>query len=221
MTNQPFPLPDGGTVYGVVLNTKTELARLGDSLSAAPYKAPPKAPVLYIKPRNTRNRHGGLVTVPAATPMLEVNATLAVLIGRPATRVAPELALDHVAGYTLAIDVCEPHDSYYRPAIRQRCRDGFLPVGPLVVPAAAITDPDALEIAVSVNGVPAARWSTADLVRPLATLIADVSGFMTLAAGDLLLVGLAPDPALARAGDKVTASIAGIGELTVTLEGEI
>ncbi len=221
MTNQPFPLPDGGTVYGVVLNTRKELARLGDSLSAVPYKAPPKAPVLYIKPRNTRNRHGGLVTVPTGTPSLEVNATLAVLIGKPATRVTSDIALDHVAGYTLAIDVCEPHDLYYRPAIRQRCRDGFLPVGPFVVPAAAITDPDALEITVSVNGAPAARWSTADLVRPLATLIADVTSFMTLATGDLLLVGLAPDPAQAKPGDKVTAHIDGIGELTVTLEGEI
>lgn len=221
MTNEPFPLPDGGTVYGVVLNTHAELARLGDSLSAAPYKAPPKAPVLYIKPRNTRNRHGGLVTVPASTPMLEVNATLAVLIGRPATGVSPDVALDHVAGYTLAIDVCEPHDSYYRPAIRQRCRDGFLPVGPLVVPAATITDPDALDITVSVNGVPAACWSTAGLVRPLATLIADVTSFMTLKTGDLLLVGLDPNPAQAQAGDRVTAHIAGIGELTITLEGEI
>ena len=120
-----------------------------------------------------------------------------------------------------AIDVCEPHDSYYRPAIRQRCRDGFLPIGPRVVPAAAITDPDALEITVSVNGAPAARWSTADLVRPLASLIADITAFMTLTEGDLLLVGLDPNPARAGVGDRVTARIDGIGDLTVTLEGEI
>lgn len=221
MTNEPFPLPDGGTVYGVVLNTRAELARLGEGLSAAPYNAPPRAPVLYIKPRNTLNRHGGIVRVPANVPALEVNATLAVLIGRAATRVPAGRALDHVAGYTLAIDVCEPHDSYYRPAIRQRCRDGFLPLGRQVVSAAAITDPDALEITVSVNGAPAARWSTADLLRPLPSLIADITAFMTLAEGDLLLVGLDPNPARAGAGDRVTACIDGIGDLTVTLEGEI
>lgn len=221
MTNEPFPLPHGGTVYGLVLNTRSELARLGESLSAPPYKAPPRAPVLYIKPRNTLNRDGGRVCVPAGVRALEVNATLAVLIGGTATRVPATRALHHVAGYTVAIDVCEPHDSYYRPAIRQRCRDGFLPIGPRVVPAAAITDPDALEITVSVNGAPAARWSTTDLVRPLASLIADITAFMTLTEGDLLLVGLDPNPARAGAGDRVTARIDGIGDLTVTLEGEI
>lgn len=213
-------VPVAGTVYGVVLNTKTELARLGDSLSAPPYQAPPKAPVLYIKPRNTLNRDGGTIQVPAGVPELEVNPTLAVVIGRDASRVAATDALDYVLGYTLAIDVCEPHASYYRPAIRQRCRDGFLPVGPWIVPAAAIADPDALSIGLTVNGEEAGRWSTADLARPVATLIADVTDFMTLAAGDVLLVGLDPTPARAAAGDRVTARIDAIGALSVTLQGE-
>jgi len=209
-----------GTIYGVVLNTETQRAYLGQALSQAPYKAPPQAPVLYIKTANTLNRHGGRVVVPAGIDALEVNATLAVVIGRTASRTPEPQALDHVLGYTIALDVCEPHASYYRPAIRQRCRDGFLPIGPWLLPPGDFTSPDAAEIVVEVNGVERSRWSTSDLVRSVSRLIADISDFMTLHEGDALLVGLAPRPATARVGDRVAARVEGLGRLDVTLEGE-
>lgn len=209
-----------GTVYGAVLNTETQQASLAEDLSQPPYKAPPQAPVLYIKTANTLNRHGGTVVVPVGTDRLEVNATLAVVIGRTASRTPQDQALDHVLGYTIAIDVCEPHASYYRPAIRQRCRDGFLPIGPWILPARDFTTPDAAEIVVEVNGVECSRWSTSDLARSVSRLIADTSDFMTLQEGDVLLVGLAPQPATARVGDRVSARVEGLGRLDVTLEGE-
>jgi len=209
-----------GTIYGVVLNTETQQASLGPALSQAPYKAPPQAPVLYIKTANTLNRHGGTVFVPDGINALEVNAALTVVIGRTACRTPESQALEHVLGYTIALDVCEPHTSYYRPAIRQRCRDGFLPVGPWTVPAGDFAAPDAAEIVVEVNGAERSRWSTSELVRSIPRLIADISDFMTLQEGDALLVGLAPRPATARVGDRVSAQVEGLGRLDVTLAGE-
>lgn len=215
-----FEVPISGTVYGAMLNVRQQIEDLGEALSQPPYGKPPEAPVLYIKPPNTYRPHDGDVPVPASAPILETNATLAVVIGRTASRVPAASALDHVLGYTVAIDVCIPHANLHRPAIRQRCRDGFLPIGPWITARADVADPDALEVTVRVNGEDRSRFSTADLVRPVARLIADVTDFMTLHQGDVLLVGLPPDGPQARAGDRVEAEILGVGLLSCTLVAE-
>lgn len=212
--------PVSGTVYGVILNVRAQVEQLGEALSAPPYGKPPQAPVLYIKPPNTFRPDGADVPVPPGVAALETNATLAVVIGRTASRVKESEALDHVLGYTVAIDVCVPHDSLHRPAIRQRCRDGFLPIGPWITAREAVADPDALTVTVSVNGEEKSRFSTADLVRSVPRLIADVTDFMTLSAGDVLLVGLPPDGPQAKVGDEVTAEIAGVGRLSCHLVEE-
>jgi 5-oxopent-3-ene-1,2,5-tricarboxylate decarboxylase/2-hydroxyhepta-2,4-diene-1,7-dioate isomerase len=202
-----------GNVYGVLLNHRSALAALGAAASQPPYQAPPRAPVLYIKPRNTLNGPGGVVAVPADAPELEVGATLGVVVGRTACRVAAGEALEHVAGYTIVNDVSVPHASFYRPSIRLKARDGFCCIGPVVVARARITDPDALDIRVYVDGQLAQSGSTRDLVRPVCQLIADVTEFMTLAAGDVLLVGVPPGAPRVRAGQGVAIEIEGIGRL--------
>ena len=205
-----------GTVYGAILNVRQHIAALGGALELPPYGKPPRAPVLYIKPPNTYGADGAQVAVPPGVDALETNATLAVVIGRTASRVSEYRALDHVAGYAVAIDVCIPHTNLHRPAIRQRCRDGFLPMGE-VAPCA---DPDALTVVVRVNGKEASRFSTSDLIRPVARLIAEVTDFMTLFEGDVLLVGLPPDGPQAKVGDRVEAEIAGVGTVSCSLVAE-
>jgi 5-oxopent-3-ene-1,2,5-tricarboxylate decarboxylase/2-hydroxyhepta-2,4-diene-1,7-dioate isomerase len=202
-----------GNVYGALLNQRGALAALGAAASQPPYRAPPRAPVLYIKPRNTLNGPGGAVAVPADAPELEVGATLGVVIGRTACRVAAGEALDYVAGYTIVNDVSVPHANFYRPSIRLKARDGFCCIGPAVVARAQIADPDALGIRVYVDGQLAQSGSTRDLVRPVRQLIADVTEFMTLAAGDVLLVGVPPGAPRVRAGQGVAIEIDGIGRL--------
>jgi 5-oxopent-3-ene-1,2,5-tricarboxylate decarboxylase/2-hydroxyhepta-2,4-diene-1,7-dioate isomerase len=203
------------TVYGVILNVQGSVEALGEAVNAAPYKAPPKAPVLYIKPRNTFLPGGGLVGVPEGAPALEVQPTLGLLFGRTATRVSEADALAYVAGFVPAIDVAIPHASVYRPAIRQRCRDGFLPLGAPVAPTAG-----PVNARVRINGADAGGFSTADLVRPLSRLIADVTDFMTLSPGDVLLVGLGLGSPQARVGDQVTAELSGVGTVGVSLVPE-
>ena len=220
----PFALPPclpapRGTVYGTLLNHRDALAALGEQVHAAPYKAPPKAPVLYIKPRNTWAEPGAAVGVPADAPELEMGATLGLVIGRTACRVSETDALGFVAGYVVMNDISVPHAAVYRPSMRFKCRDGFCPIGP-VVPASASIDPDALAITVAIDGTVVQRSSTAGLIRPVARLLADVTEFMTLHPGDVLAVGVAAGSPRARAGQRVRITIEGVGELEHTLVAE-
>jgi len=210
---QIAPYRLSGTVYGALLNHRSALGELGEAASQAPYKAPPRAPVLYVKPRNTLTGNGAAVVVPEDAPELEVGGCLGVVIGRPACRLAPEDALAAVAGYVIVNDISVPHSSFYRPSIRFKARDGFCPIGPHVTPRESVTNPDALEIRISVDGTLRQRASTTELVRPIATLLADVTDFMTLFPGDVLAVGVARPVPHARAGQTVTVEIAGLGKL--------
>lgn len=208
------------TVYGVLLNYRGALAALGTTVHQPPYKAPPRAPVLYIKPANTLSGPGAPIVVPAEVEALEIGAALAVVIGRTACRVTPERALEHVAGYTIANDVSVPHASYYRPAIRFKCRDGFCPLGPDLVERDRIADLGALGLRVFVDGALAQENTTANLIRPVAQLIAEVTDFMTLAPGDVLLTGVPENAPRARAGQQVAIEIDGLGRLENRLVAE-
>jgi len=209
-----------GRVYGALLNHRSALAALGNSVNEAPYKAPPKAPVLYIKPRNTLAGNEAAVTVPRQVPELEIGATLGIVIGRTACRVSERTALEFVAGYLIVNDVSVPHARYYRPSIRQKARDGFCPLGPRVVARALVPNPDALQICVYINGQLQQSATTADLQRPVAALLADVTEFMTLAPGDVLTVGVAHPAPRVRAGQRVAIEIDPLGRLETLFVGE-
>lgn len=212
--------PLRGTIYGTLLNYKGALAALGDAVHKPPYKAPPKAPVLYIKPPNTWIGDGAPIPVPQDVEALQMGAALGVVIGRTACRVSAESALGCVAGYTVVNDVSVPHDSYYRPAIRFKCRDGFCPMSATIVDRARVPNPDALAVRVFVDGVLRQQNTTANLIRSTARLIADISEFMTLSAGDVLLTGVPENAPLARAGQHVAIEIEGVGRLANPLVAE-
>ncbi|MGV2863736.1 fumarylacetoacetate hydrolase family protein [Achromobacter sp. AGC39] len=205
------------TVVGVALNTRQSLDALGDAVNAPPYKAAPRAPVLYIKPANTYARDGATITLPADVQEVQVGACLGVVFARRASRVSQADALDYVAGYRVVADLSVPHDSYFRPALKQQCRDGFCPIGDTLAPASPAIDPDALAIEVLVDGVVRQRASTADLIRPVARLIADVTDFMSFDAGDILLVCTPHDAPRVRAGQRFDIRIAQVGTLGNTL----
>jgi 5-oxopent-3-ene-1,2,5-tricarboxylate decarboxylase/2-hydroxyhepta-2,4-diene-1,7-dioate isomerase len=201
-----------GTVYGTLLNHRDALAALGNAVNEPPYKAAPKAPILYIKPRNTWINAGEAIIVPADVLELEIGATLGLVIGRAACRVSEADALSFVAGYVIVNDVSVPHDSYYRPSLRFKARDTFCPIGPFVA-RDAIGSPDALGIAVTIDGETVQRANTAGLIRSAARLIAEVSDFMTLVPGDVLSVGVAAGAPRARVGQHVSLAINGLGRL--------
>ncbi|MEZ5606411.1 MAG: fumarylacetoacetate hydrolase family protein [Burkholderiaceae bacterium] len=219
-----------GTVYGTLLNFRREWDLWAPRMSEPPYQAAPRAPVLYVKTAGTFAPNGAAVSV---ADEVELGATLGLVIGdfetnRAAGRSSQaQTAIDHeaialsrVTGCVLLDDLSLPHASYYRPAIRWRNRDGFLVCGPAVTPLRDV-DLKALKIDVRVNGALAQTVDLSTLVRDAATLLADVSAFMTLQPGDVLLLGtdcLADGTRpRARAGDRVEISAPGFVPLAHTL----
>jgi 5-oxopent-3-ene-1,2,5-tricarboxylate decarboxylase / 2-hydroxyhepta-2,4-diene-1,7-dioate isomerase len=209
----PFRL--SGVVVGALLNHAPELVALGEAVNAPPYKAAPKAPVLQVKPRNTLVSDGAVVEVPADAEALEIGATLAVVIGSGANR---------IAGYTLAADLSiasDAVDRHYRPDVRQRARDGFCPLASRVLPAADVPSPDALKLVVSIDGEVVQAAHTGGRVRGVTQLVADVLAFMSLQPGDLLLLGAAHGAPRAKAGQRVGIAVEGLPlSLQFELRGE-
>ena len=203
-----------GAVYGTLLNHRSALAALGDAVNRPPYNAAPKAPVLYIKPRNTLARPGDPVMIPAEIGEVEVGASVGLVMGRAACRVAESRAMDYVAGYLIVADVSVPHSSYHRPSIRFKARDGYCPLGPAVTARAAIANTDALVVRTHVDGGLVQSADMGDLIRPAARLLADVTEFMTLMPGDVLTLGAAGPAPRVRAGQTVRIEVEGLGSLS-------
>lgn len=203
------PVLAAGTVYGVLLNSQDEWAAWAGQMSEPPYKAPPKAPVLYVKTANTWSACGAAIAVPARAPHVEIGASLALVIGTPAQHASPQTALQHVAGYVLVNDVSLPHASYYRPPVKYKNLDGFLGIGPRCATPAELGDPNRLRLEVRVDGRLQQTVDLGRMLRPAAQLIADVSEFMTLRHGDVLLLGLGAKRPLARAGQRIEISAIG------------
>lgn len=199
------------TVVGAMFEFQSAWDAAAETMAREPHHRPPKHPVLYIKPANTWSQGGQPVLLPAGIDEVEVGATLGVAFAHTAARVSESEALRFVAGYCIVNDVTVPHTSLLRPPMKQKCRDGFCPIGPLV--PAHVVDPTALEIRSYVDGTLRHIASTATLRRSVARLIADVSEFMSLAPGDLLLVGVPHGVPRARVGQRMAIEIDGLGRL--------
>lgn len=216
LSHVPFdeaPFRFSGNVYGTLLNHRDALAALGAAIGEPPYNAPPKAVVLYVKPRNTLAGPGDDIAVPGDAPELEVGASLGLVIGRVACRVREADALDDLAGYTIVNDISVPHASFYRPQIRFKARDRFCPIGPKVIARRDVADPDALAVRVYVDGRLVHESTTSALFRSAARLLTEVSDFMTLFPGDILMTGVAHGAPKVRAGQHAAIEIEGLGRL--------
>ncbi|NMT64607.1 fumarylacetoacetate hydrolase family protein [Marinobacter orientalis] len=208
----------------VALNDKSQLTALEGTFNQPPYNKPPTQPVLYYKPRNTWNVDGAEVEWAkdfdgSDAPAMAVGASLGVVIGQEACRVSQAEALNYVGGYTIVSDFSLPEESYFRPDIKGKCLDTSAPVGPEIVPADTIDNPDALTVTIRVNGEQKSAFALADMERSVAELISTISWIMTLQPGEIIAVGFAGDRVPVARGDRVEASIEGVGTLTNTLGG--
>ena len=205
----PHFLP-AGTVYGTLLNFRAEVEALAPQMTQPPYKAPPKAPVLYVKTANTWSPHGSAITVPAGVPEVEIGASIGMAIG----------AEGDVEGFVLLNDLSIPHASFFRPPVKFKCVNGFLGIGPALRDAQEVADPANFRVEVRINGELKQSIDFSQLVRPARQLLADVGDFMTLAHGDVLMLGCGPGRPLARAGDRIDISAPGFETLSNTLVKE-
>ncbi len=135
-------ITNSATVYGVLMNFQDEHAALGQAMHQPPYKAPPAAPVLYIKTANTFTPTGGTVPLPTGVSELSAAATVAMVMGEDG----------RPSAWALLIDYSVPHSSFFRPPVRSRCADGLLGLCPELLPMKAWDDHQSIEIRLSVNG---------------------------------------------------------------------
>jgi 5-oxopent-3-ene-1,2,5-tricarboxylate decarboxylase / 2-hydroxyhepta-2,4-diene-1,7-dioate isomerase len=199
-----------GTVYGTLMNFRGELDALGDAMKQPPYKAPPQAPVLYVKPANTWTENGGSIAVPAGVQEVAVGATVAMVMK----------SAREVAGYVLMNDLTLPHESFFRPPVKFNCLDGFLGIGDRIRARNEAGDPAVFKLEVRINGELKQTVRFSQLVRPADKLLADVSEFMTLGEGDMLMLGCDVGRPLARVGDRIEIKMPALGTLTNSLVAE-
>ncbi|PSL48468.1 5-carboxy-2-oxohept-3-enedioate decarboxylase HpaG1 subunit [Salsuginibacillus halophilus] len=215
-----FNAPISGTVYGAALNFKDTLENYKHAFEQEPYKAPPEAPVMYIKPINTITAEKASIPLPNHESYLQTGPSLGVVFNETATQVTKEEAFNYIKGYTVINDLSIPHESVHRPAIKEKARDKFCPAGPWLIQADQINNPDDLDIYVYINGELKMSHSTSNLVRSIPQLIADITAFMTFYAGDTLIVGVPDNAPTAQAGDEVTVHVQEVGSLTNTITSE-
>lgn len=208
-----------GTLFGVALNYQGLLDQHLTAFQQAPYQKPPSKPVLFIKTPNTRNQHGGVVLHPQGE-RLQPGPALGVVIGQRASRVSLKNAMAHVAGYVVVNEFSLPEDSYYRPAVNAKCRDGFCALGPQVVPREQVANPNQLSLKLWVNGELRQENATAHWVRDIPQLIAEISEFMTLHPGDVLITGTPEGRVDVLPGDTVEVEISGVGRLLSPIQAE-
>lgn len=185
----------------------------------------PKFPVLFMKAPTAVQNPGDPIVLPVhlASHQVDYECELAVVIGREAKNVPVERAMEHVLGFCCANDV-SARDWQKEFGGSQWCRgktfDTFLPLGPAIVTADAVGNPDALGIRTFLNGEVMQESSTADMIFSVAELVAFYSGSTTLRAGTVILtgtpsgVGMARNPPVwLKPGDVVEIEIDGLGRL--------
>src|SRR5215204_3852974 len=178
----------------------------------------PPQPSYFMKPPTTLNGHRGVVRRPAGTRFLNYEGELAVVIGERKHGVAIDRALAHVAGYTCANDV-GLHDFRHADRgamLRVKGQDGFLPLGPELVPAAEF-DPEDFTLRTYLNGDVVQQGNASDLLFGVAYQLADLCRLITLEPGDVVLTGTPANSRPMEPGDTVEVEIDGIGRLTNTI----
>jgi 5-oxopent-3-ene-1,2,5-tricarboxylate decarboxylase / 2-hydroxyhepta-2,4-diene-1,7-dioate isomerase len=183
------------------------------------YKAnTPPAPSYFQKPPNTLNGHRGEIRRPSGARFLNYEGELAVVIGRRMKGVGVDDVLDHVAGYAPANDV-GLHDFRHADRgsmLRVKGQDGFLPIGPEVVPASEF-DPGDFTLKTYLNGEVVQEATAGDLIWGVAYQLADLCRLITLEPGDVVLTGTPANSRPMEPGDEVAVEISGLGRLENTV----
>jgi len=209
------PLADIGKMVCIGLNYTDHAAEVGMAL--------PKEPTVFIKAPSALSGPDDPIVRPRDSVKLDYEVELAAVIGRDGKNVEESKALRHVAAYCIVNDVSERafQMEHGGTTTKGKSADSFGPVGPWLVTADEIPDPQALELWTTVNGERRQHGNTAKMIFTVASLVAYVSRFMSLRAGDLISTGtpagvghgFKPPRYLAN-GDVVVIGIQGLGTQT-------
>lgn len=187
----------------------------------------PAQPVLFSKFNNSLAGSGQPVVLPGPMTRYDYEAELVVVMGRRAKAVTEAAALDHVLGYCNGNDLsCRDLQFLSGQWLIGKTLDGFMPLGPYLVTADDVPDPQRLSVRSWVNGEPRQNSSTADMVFSVAELVSYISRYMTLEPGDIISTGTPEGVVLGmkdgarpwlRPGDEVVVEVEGLGRLVTPL----
>ncbi|WP_281888643.1 fumarylacetoacetate hydrolase family protein [Paenibacillus sp. YYML68] len=214
-------VPRGSKIVCVGLNYRNHAKEAGLPV--------PEYPILFNKFSNGLVGHQGSVTLPAEAQNCDYEAELGVVIGKKAKNVGKEEALEYVFGYCNVNDL-SARDLQNRTSqwMLGKVLDGFCPVGPYLVTADEVGDPNELDIKLFLNGEQRQSSNTRDMIFTVPEVISYISTFMTLEPGDIILTGT-PEGVIAgypqdqrtwlKPGDVMTVEIEKLGSLTNVLKG--
>ena len=232
----PVLYPNG--IYCAGANYKDHVAEMARAFKLPPEPDPHELgmpPWCFLKtPRNTMVGHGATVTLPAHSKTVDWELEVAVVIGRTCKDVSEGRAMDYIAAYTLVNDL-SARDHLRRPGVKPNSGspmeydwvshknwDGACPIGPWLVPAAAIADPMNLPLKLWVNDELMQDSNTNQLIYNYAEIISFLSHRCTLYPGDVIATGTpagvgTPRGIFLKRGDVVRINVEGIGTLTNTM----
>jgi 2,4-didehydro-3-deoxy-L-rhamnonate hydrolase len=209
-----LPIERPGKIVCVGLNYRDHAEEQGAEL--------PSAPLLFAKWPNALIGPGEPIVIPPIVTKCDYEAELGVVIGERVKNVSNENAFAAVRGYVCANDVSARDLQFAdKQWVRGKSLDTFCPIGPVVVPASEIPDPQSLHLKTILNGEVVQDAPTSNMIFSVAEIVAFISEAITLEPGDLILtgtpagVGIFRKPELLlQPGDEVTVEIEGIGTLT-------
>ena len=177
----------------------------------------PDRPMLFLKGPNAVAGHGDTVTLPAGKERVEHEAEFAVVVGEQCRDVSADAAMDVVAGYTCANDVSNRDDQRQEQNwVRGKAFDGAAPLGPVVATPDEV--PDDARIQLRVNGETRQDSSIDRFAFPVPELVAEITTYMTLEPGDVILTGTPEGVAPLADGDTVAIDVEGIPTLEHDVE---
>jgi len=220
-----LPVVEGTPRYGVPVSGVSKFIAVGLNFAdhAAESNLPiPEEPVLFTKAVSCLTGPNDNVMIPKGSVKTDWEVELGVVIGTRASYVSEAEALDHVAGYVLINDVSERAFQIERGGTWDKGKgcDTFGPVGPWMVTADEVGDPQNLAMWLDVNGQRKQDGSSKTMIFPISKLVSYISEFMTLEPGDLITTGTPPgvgmgqkpDPVYLKAGDEIRLGIEKLGE---------
>jgi 2-keto-4-pentenoate hydratase/2-oxohepta-3-ene-1,7-dioic acid hydratase in catechol pathway len=199
--------------FGIGLNYRDHAEETGMPI--------PEAPIVFAKATSCVSGPNDPVLAPKDWKRMDYEVELAVVIGTQAKRVAKEDALDYVAGYCIGNDVSERSLQKGGPGewIKAKSYDSFGPLGPWLVTADEIPDPQNLDLSLDLNGERMQTGNTSTMIFSVAELVSYISRYMTLQPGDVITTGTPPGVGMARnprvflkPGDEMVLRISGLGE---------
>lgn len=202
-----------GKIIGLGRNYLDHIRELGNTV--------PERAVIFCKPLSSLLENDGTIVLPDFAQECHHELELALLIGKTGKNIPAKAALEHIDGYGVALDLTlrDLQSELKNAGMPWDIAKGFDTSCPLsdFVPAGTVADPNCLDLTLKVNGEVRQQGNTAQMMRSVEEIVAEISRYFTLEPGDIILTGTPAGVAQINSGDQLEGTIAGVGTLRATV----